>query len=168
MSAYVCSPETFGLLAAYAVGPGSESAAITAWQVGNPIDDVKRVAEGLAKENIRSVATRYPDDQDGQRPGPGLYDAEIVELARLWAEAYYFRFPKVIKPVDILILCQGYSYQTCETKDWRDTLAFRQIEWIRGKAVRALPGAAAAPWEWSDEAPPPAVASFLDSLQEAA
>jgi hypothetical protein len=106
MSAYVCNPETFGLLAAYAVGPGSDNAAIYEWRQGNPIEDVQRVAEGLARENIRSVTTRYPTDQDGQRPGPGLCDEEIVALARLWAEAYYFRMPR-IKPVDILMLCQG-------------------------------------------------------------
>jgi hypothetical protein len=165
MSAYICNPETFGLLAAYAVGPGCDNSAIYDWRVGSMLDDARRVAEGLARENIRSVATRYPNDNDGQRPGPGLYDEEIVTLAKLWAEAYFFRMPR-IKPVGILVLCQGYTYQACETDDWIETLAFRQIEWIRGKAVRALPGADDAPWNWSDEALPARVASFLDNLQE--
>ena len=145
MSAYICSPEHFGILAAFAV---QRRCAIYDWQLGNnDIETAQAVARGLARENIRSVAYRYPDDESGSRPGPCLKDEEIEEAAAIYA-AYFVTHPQGVAPIQIIKLCQSYDYQSCETDDWKDTLAWRQMDWIRGEAIRCLNGYEEADWEW--------------------
>jgi hypothetical protein len=108
MSAYVCNPEHFGILAAYAV---QNRCVVSAWRqsLSADIQVAQRVARELARENLRSVATRYPTDPDGHRPGPGLKDAEIEEVAALYA-AYFIQHPQRLKPVQVLRLCAGLDY----------------------------------------------------------
>ena len=69
MSAYIVNPEHIGILAAYAA---VNDCAIYEWRMSSDIHTAQNVAKGLALENIRSVAHRYPNAGDGQRPGPGL------------------------------------------------------------------------------------------------
>ena len=76
MSAYIVNPEHIGILAAYAA---VNDCAIYEWRKSTNILTAQNVAKGLALENIRSVAHRYPGDKDGERPGPCLKDADIVE-----------------------------------------------------------------------------------------
>lgn len=142
MSAYICDPEHFGALAAYAVLTDS---VIHPWRAGDRILTAQNAAQRLARENIRSVAHRYPDDKDGSRPGPCLLDAEIEEAAAIYA-AHFTTNPLRLTPVQVFKLCQGYSYQACEADDWRTTEAALQIEWIQSEAVRSLPGYDDADW----------------------
>ena len=153
MSAYICNPEHFGLLAAYYAtkeNKGSEFA--------------ERAAHILALENIRSVATRYPDDKDGQRPGPCMYDDEICLAARVWAKCYFNRLPAFTSPVAILGMCSCLDYQSCETEDWRSTKAFGLLCQIESCATRQLPGYDDAPWNWSDEKQPDMVKMLYNDL----
>ena len=155
MSAYICNPEHFGVLAAYAV---RNDCAVYEWQHSRKntleakIDNAQRIAKGLARENIRSVAHRYPDDKDGARPGPGLKDAEIEEAAAIYA-AHFVVSPQKLRPIDVLKLCQGWDYQSSETDDWKDTLAWQQVDWIRGAAIRSLPGYDDADWSFDQQLP---------------
>lgn len=153
MSAYICDPEHFGILAAYAA---QNRCAIREWDrhthSDNEILEAQRVASGLALENIRSVAARYPHDQDGERPGPCLKDADIVEAAAIYA-GYFLAHPQSITPVQILRLIDCLDYQSCETDNWPQTLAFRQLNWIRGAAIGRLPGYDDAAWEFSQPIP---------------
>ena len=149
MSAYIVNPEHLGILGAYAA---LHRVVISPWSHDQSVQAAQRVAIGLARENIRSVTTRYPDDPDGQRPGPGLKDAEIQEAAAIYA-GYFFTHPPHITPIQILRLIECLDYQSCETDDWPQTLAFRQLGWIRGAATRSLPGYDQAQWEFSRPIP---------------
>jgi hypothetical protein len=164
MSAYICNPEHLGILAAYAV---LNDCAVHEWQhtrkntLEAKIDTAQRVAKGLARENIRSVATRYPNDVDGSRPGPGLKDAEIEEAAAIYA-AHFVVHPQRLKPIQILKLSRSLDYQSCETDDWKDTLAWRQLDWINGNAIRDLPGYENA--DWSFDQPLPEIVALYQNV----
>lgn len=134
MSAYVCAPEHFAALAAFA-SAGRDSHVISEYKDVDPIVTARRVAVELARENIRSVNHRY---HSAALPGPGI-DRLLQETADL-AEKYFFHTGK-LGPVDILKMCQGLDYQ-------RSTLACRQLDWITSAAIRMLPGYEAAPWEY--------------------
>jgi hypothetical protein len=151
MSAYICNPEHFGILAAYAV---QNRCVISEWRHALTADlqEAQRVARELARENIRSVATRYPNHQDGDRPGPGLKDAELEEAAALYA-GYFIQHPQRLKPVQVIRLCEGLDYQSCETDDWKETLAYHQVEWIKSTAIHQLPGYDHAQWEFTQPGP---------------
>lgn len=158
MSAYISNPETFGLLAAYAV---LKECVIGDWVNSRQrtlearINNAQRVAKGLAYENIRSVCHRYPDSTDGDRPGPNLKDADIEEAAALYAAHFVTNAPYVkgLQPVTILKLSQGVDYQSCETEDWKDTLAWRQLNWINSEAIRSLPGYDESDWSFTRPIP---------------
>ncbi len=149
MSAYIVNPEHLGILGAYAA---LQRVVITQWSDDQSVKSAQQVAIGLARENIRSVAARYPGDLDGQRPGPGLKDAEIEEAAAIYA-GHFFTHPQRVTPTQILKLVDGLDYQSCETDDWPQTLAFRQLGWIRGAATRSLPGYDQAQWEFTQPIP---------------
>lgn len=149
MSAYILNPEHLGILGAYAA---LHRVVISPWSHDQSVKAAQQVAIGLARENIRSVATRYPGDVDGQRPGPGLKDADIVEAAAIYA-GYFLAHPQPITPTQILKLVDSLDYQSCETDDWPQTLAFRQLGWIRGAATRNLPGYDQAQWEFTQPIP---------------
>lgn len=151
MSAYICNPEHFGILAAYAVRTKS---AISEWvhtrenTLPARIDTAQRIAKGLARENIRSVAHRYPNDVSGGRPGPCLLDEQIEEAAAIYA-AHFITNYHAPTPIQILKLSRALDYQSCETDDWKDTLAWRQLDWINGEVIRSLPGYEDADWGYS-------------------
>lgn len=155
MSAYICNPEHFGVLAAYAV---QKSCIIYNWEAGSTttpagkIANAQNVARLLARENIRSVTHRYPDSEDGHRAGPCLKDADIEEAAAIYA-AHFIAKPQRLTPVQVLSLCQCYDYQACECKDWRTTDAELQTERIRNAAIRDLPGYDEADWSFDKQIP---------------
>lgn len=158
MSAYICNPEHFGVLAAYAVQKGR---VIHQWCEDGKIQTAQRIAKELARENIRSVAHRYPEDKDGNRPGPCLKDADIEEAAAIYA-AHFIANPQRLTPVQVLSLCAGYRYQACECDDWRTTDAELQTEWIQNEAIGELPGYADA--DWSFDQPIPQVEALYQEI----
>lgn len=164
MSAFICQPEHFGILAALSVTPDpvGRIAALPKWvHPGGIVLTAQRVARELAAENIRSVAARYPNDKDGDRPGPvGLTDAQILEAAAVWAGHYTTTgAASKINAGTRVKLCQCLSYQSCETDDWNTTDAHLQLEEIRGSDDATAPGYDQAPWGWDDNTVP-----HLDAL----
>lgn len=155
MSAYICNPEHFGVLAALAV---ENDCVIYQWNVAsgksveNKIANAQNVARLLARENVRSVAYRYSDSVDGERPGPCLTANEVEEAAAIYA-AYFVTRPQKLKPVQALSLCAGYSYQASECDNWRMTDAELQIEWLQNALIRSLPGYADADWSFDEPVP---------------
>ena len=115
MSAFICQPEHFGILAALTVLPDHKGrTALPEWVVpGDPVLTAQRVARELAAQNIRSVAARYPNDKDGDRPGPtGLTDAQILEAAALWAGHYAANGDAAeVNQATRLKLCDCLAYQ---------------------------------------------------------
>lgn len=155
MSAFICNPEHLGILAAYAA---HHDAVIHSFRREDRAETAKNIARALARENIRSVAHAYPDDKDGDRPGPCLFDDDIEEAAALCAEYYCCKgAARHLDPVQVLKFCQCYDYQSCETDDWRDTVAWSQLDWIVGHAIQALPGYDDFQWEATEEGTIPGV-----------
>jgi hypothetical protein len=149
VSAYIVNPEHLGILAAYAA---FHRVVISAWSHDQTVQAAQQVAIGLAKENIRSVAHRYPDTRDGERPGPNLRAAEIEEAAAIYA-GHFITHPQRITPTQILKLLECLEYQSCETRDWPQTLAYQQLGWIRAAAIRSLPGYDQAQWTFNQPIP---------------
>lgn len=149
MSAFICNPEHFGILAAFAT---KHRCAVSEWSCGTSVETAQAVARGLARENIRSVAHRYPEDVSGGRPGPCLHDAEIEEAAAIYA-AHFVTHPQGVAPIQIIKLCNSLDYQSCETDDWKETPAYRQNERIKNAAIRCLNGYDQADWEFSVNIP---------------
>jgi hypothetical protein len=167
MSAFICNPEHIGLLAAYAVS-NQDSHVIYAWRTHQGWDeDAANVARNLMQANITAVATRYPNDKDGNRPGPQFYDNELVRLAEMWGR-HYVRNRPAVEPVAILKMCQCFDYQASEANDYKATDAALQIEWLRSKATRLLFGYDDAPWEWEDGNVPNGIQSLMNALEHAA
>lgn len=106
MSAWIVGKEHIDLLVTAAL----------AWELTVPerADDTGRM---LWLECQRSVAYRYPNDKDGQWPGPdGLTVAEI--------EGYVFEpIPGVIDPDVVEEAARSFTYQSCEHPGWDDSAA---------------------------------------------
>jgi len=110
MSSFICAPEHIGALGAIYNKMFGDDAALTAVL--------------LAKQNIRGVADRYPEDKDGERPGAGrLKDAEIILQASQWARHYAdVGLPPFSKQdIDNMVAC--YRYQASDADDWGDSEA---------------------------------------------
>jgi hypothetical protein len=74
--------------------------------------DPDTLGQKLWRENLVSVAYRYPGDGDGERPGPiDFRDADVDE--------YVYRRPDVkIEPEALMVAIGCYDYQSCEHPDW--------------------------------------------------
>ena len=95
-------------------------------------------------ENQRSVSARYPNDRDGEWPGPaGLTLAEI--------EGYEFQrinpYRRTLTAVQALKAIDGYEYQSCEHEGWHTSEAKMLIDALRKSLIHALPGYDEADWE---------------------
>lgn len=98
----------------------------------------------LWAENLKSVAARYPSDQDGERPGPiGFRDADVATYV---ASSARRRRPLV----EVLKALDCYEYQACESEGWATSEAFAVCQQIRRRLITWLPGYDAAPWEASE------------------
>ena len=156
MSAHICGPDHFIALAAYAVGistrgyPGSGHRRVeldflqrfggVQAEEDTPAKAAETWANVLYRENIRSVLTRYPNDTF--ETAPGLLDkpkAIRIPAGSVWSSP-------VTDPVEILKLCDGLEYQSCETEDWETTPAYALLQAIRKAATRDLPGYHDAEW----------------------
>jgi hypothetical protein len=93
-------------------------------------DDVGRA---LWRENLASVAYRYPDDTgDGDRPGYLQRDEEVEE--------YIYRRPaRKIDPSGLLYAIGCYDYQSCEHPGWVTSDAYRWVSTL-ADALRQSPG----------------------------
>ena len=163
MSAYICGPDHFKALAIFAAlkdnqgqcrvdpryveGLKHEEAALRGLN-NFTLDELATLyANTLYQENIRSVRARYPSDTWDELPGPC-----VKPLHLLVTSADRSNRALRLKPIAILKMLDCLNYQSCETDDWRDTVAFRLLECIRSAAIRTLPGYEDAPWDYySDE-----------------
>lgn len=101
----------------------------------------------LWQENVESVAKRYPNDKDGERPGPcGLTMIEV--MAYKWEPISKNGIPVYIEPIAALKALDGYEYQACEHDEWEASEAKAFCDAMRGNLIRRLPGYDAAPWSW--------------------
>jgi len=132
MSMYICMPEHIGLLCA----------GISHYKLAtaDPID----LAAKFACENIESAKHRYPDAEDGSRPGPCLYDDQIVGASMLYAEHYRDNWPEWMTKGTLQTLAQCYSYQACEHKGWEQSEAMM----INSRAEALPESGSVVEWEY--------------------
>ena len=137
MSAYVCHADTFDYLATFAKTTTWHSLPYSFRQQSKlGYADPQEIGACLFAENVRSVNARYSlsDDQGG-------YVYRPVNSG-------------IIDPVRVIKSCDCLNYQSCETDDWRDTVAYALLQYIREKAIRALMGGNRyndAGWGWTRE-----------------
>jgi hypothetical protein len=156
MSAFVCQPEHIGLLAAFLATDQERNSLI------HREEKATRFAITLARQNIDSVAYRYPNDKDGERPGPaGLKDQQVIDLAGLWA-VHYLHNPKHRTLTEIIKLAHCLEYQSCETEGYKETTAAYLINQIIRTACRNRHDYASAAYEFNDTDQPASVTEYLE------
>ena len=140
MSAYIVDPRTID----YLVQWGARHRSVVRDGERVRLDDIPQNELGqiLMTENVRSVRTRYPQDSADTLPGP-------VNQKRVWR--YHFQpVPhQMLKPAWVIKACDCLDYQSCETDDWRETLAYQIVQAIRESAISALTDDA--PWGITDD-----------------
>jgi len=112
--------------------------------------DPDEVGRELWRENLRSVAYRYPGDGDGERPGPiDFRDADV--------DTYTYRRPaQKIELPGLLQAVACYQYQSCEHREWEASEAYRWTQQLR-EALERNPDVAAEqhsgdhPWGYEEE-----------------
>lgn len=90
-------------------------------------DDLGRI---LMRENIRSVRARYKDSAPDDLPGP-------IDQTRVWNYKYRRVGVDYLRPSWVVMACDGYRYQACETGEYEDTLAGQIVDAIRESAIAA-------------------------------
>lgn len=90
-------------------------------------NDLQKMAEIMLTENYRSVNYRYSEQETPHQ----------IE----------FRFEPDATPIQIIVACNCYDYQCCETDDWQETFAHKINKWIKESAIQRLPGYEQAKWE---------------------
>lgn len=115
-------------------------------------DEIGRM---LWTECYQSVAWRYPDDKDGELPGPNGLTVEAVRSYRYSHQmtvpgrvGVHEVGPKWIAVTPLLVLKQidCYQYQSCEHDGWEGSDARRFTDALRQRMVRQLPGYDDGPW----------------------
>lgn len=148
MSAFMCPPAVFDLIADYASRKRvtlyidgleenepatSEMYATFGNDYANFTMQAPKVAKVLRDQNARSVEYRYGEDCDmGTK------------------EAYRYRPCTIgIDPRLVLMQISCLAYQSCETPDWGRTLAHFILEAVKRSAIRELTDGQ--PWVVSEE-----------------
>lgn len=155
MSAYICNPKHFAVLGHFAaqrpLGARNVDEEWLSHKLKNSeilgITDLEYadlIANILYQENIRSVLYRYKHCDLQSAPGP-IDKPEVISVDD-WRRSELKR-----TPVEILAACEGLEYQSCETEDYEDSIAYKILTAIRLAAITQLPGYDEAEWSIGDE-----------------
>ena len=147
MSSFICDPHHIAMIAACA-----EQNHIHGFCLVGKEASAENLAKVLAEKNIESVIERYPNDADGERPGPQMLDKDIVAEA-IKLSKRYAQSPPSITGVEMFKLIDCYDYQCDELGDRKE------LEWtlnaLRSALIRKLPGYEDASWEFQPEGEDP-------------
>lgn len=102
--------------------------------------DSDKLGRMLWAECLKSVSYRYPNDKDGERPGPINFRDDEVK---------FYAYPLATEkpePVAALKLLACYEYQSCEHPAWPDSDARKFCERLRHALIARLPGYEEAEW----------------------
>ena len=162
MSAFICGPDHFKALAIFAsaraggygnghlrVDPRYVEGLTHPEAAARGIEHLTQselatlYADTLYQENVRSVQARYPDDRRDNLPGP-LNDPGFIEVTHRDIQNGRLR----LQPVALLKMCDCLEYQSCETEDYRSTVAYRLLNAMRKAMIHDLPGYDDAPWDF--------------------
>lgn len=105
--------------------------AALAWDLAVP-EQADEIGRMLWAENLASVAYRYPDDSDGDRPGPlGFHDEN--------ANAYWLRaYPGPVDPEVVATAATSLAYQSCEHPAWATSRARAWTTRLREEATTRI------------------------------
>lgn len=171
MSAFLCSDSTFVGLAAYSVrwygnaprvayftsrmglaadnsasaaGECAEAASLflpkqfKTWEDfernAGPAHFIDVLAAILKAENMRSLEARYAGEPAYTRADAPKATPDLVRAAAVFLPGVVFK------------LAHCLDYQSCETSDWRQTVAYQVLETIKDTAARKTEGYEQAPW----------------------
>jgi len=122
MSAWIVSRDHLDLLISAGI----------AWNL-TTADHADEIGRTLWRENLASVAYRYPDDRDGTRPAPADFRDRDVD-------SYRFRpYPGRIDPEVVTAAAASLDYQSCEHPDWPDSTACRWVHELHAAATVRIP-----------------------------
>lgn len=159
MSSYLCDTRHIGGLASWFVANGSENW-IWSYVIGKDCPTFEgaygldfyelapTLAQMMAQENINSVSERYPDDEEGQRPGPADIDTDLNYIINCRQSARRAIPPNEVTAVELLQAVKCYEYQSCYHEGWDGSPGHRIAQVITSAAIAALPGYDAATWGW--------------------
>ena len=140
MSAYLCSPEDFAKVAAYAAGHKWGFHACNGFNkeaIGDGDLDAVAIALKLATANIASVAYRYPNH--GKFGGFLESDEELVEfLGDCAVEARKAERAPRRNADEVYGLLAEIEYQSCERPDWIEQDAYWLLARIKNNAAREM------------------------------
>lgn len=172
MSAWLCDPRHIGGLASYLcnrragkrdygssvdrmIGVTPEAHVPLYSLDRSEQDRAPRVAVILARENIASVAYRYPHDGEGERPGPvGIPTDLDYTLLCVSAARRHLVYAVELDPAQILKAADCLEYQSCEHPGWEKSVAHELLGLIRRLAYTSLPGYEMAEWGWPEDPRP--------------
>lgn len=109
----------------------------------HPEQNLPALGRVLLWENTRSVATRYPDDEFDQLPGP-------VPMVTPGQYRYMNVSPLLVHPAQTIRAVECWQYQTCEYDGHDQAPGWKAAEVLYRAAVRDLVGDLAdLQWEWA-------------------
>jgi hypothetical protein len=109
-----------------------------------PYSKANETGRMLWKENLLSVAYRYPRDGDGGRPGPASFRDAHVDTYE-WEPMPILSGNALGKTIACL------SYQSCEHPDWEQSEAHNLLVRLRpaeDTTARGKEEEEATPWGW--------------------
>jgi hypothetical protein len=120
MSAYIVDPADLQKIFHYLDGVECELAKAEGSR--------EKTIEMLAKENIKSIACRYPDTK-----GKETESFTDMALDEYVAEAQFPIDPDspIPSPGEVLSLVRRYEYQSCEHKGWEDSKARKFMDGVK-------------------------------------
>ena len=131
MSAYLCNPEDFALLATYALKPGAPRHFVNlAKKEYIAVENEADIALILANENINSLEYRYPNygPAGGMLCGP--LEEFLAEVKLVAAKRYDYNDLANVKKV-----LSRYEYQACEHADWLKSDAYNLVRAIKDQLL---------------------------------
>ena len=131
MSAYLCNPEDFALLGAYAVKPGAPQGFFNLTeQEYLEVEDAVDVALILAKENIKSLEYRYPNYGPAGGFLCGTLEEFLAEVKNVAKARYDYNDLATVKNV-----LGRYEYQACEHADWLESDAYNLVRALKDQLL---------------------------------
>lgn len=99
------------------------------------------VGSMLWAENLASVAYRYPNDKDGERPGPNDFkDEHVITYVFNRGNAETDDDGNEVTLIDAMTLLDSYEYQSCEHPTWKESEAYAYCHALRSHLMHKLPG----------------------------
>lgn len=102
-------------------------------QYGTLDTNAHYAGQKLWKENVKSVAYRYPNDAPAERPGPVLKHGVQPSTYK------HTPYKEPIEPIAVLKQIACYEYQSCEHDGWKTSWAYLVMRDLEARVLSSLP-----------------------------